>query len=222
MVNTLRTNCELSAADQEALAVELLYAESANERTVQFEDHLAECDDCALAFASIAHARLDVAEWQSVEFAPLSTPKIDLPLISQPHGFAGVVQRFANSLNGLAWRPIAAVSIMIAAIGASAIFLARAASQNELALTAAKPADARLLSIGIPYGETQDLEADVIPPSVTSRPAAPAKRNTVAAVKADSRVKRKEIREPLDLDERNDIADGSLRLSVLFDELDAS
>lgn len=44
-----------------------------------FETHLADCRNCTDEFAELSFARLDVYEWHRDEFAPLATPRFDIP-----------------------------------------------------------------------------------------------------------------------------------------------
>lgn len=222
MMNTLRTKCELSAADQEALAVELLYAEAANERTMQFEDHLAACDDCAFAFASIAHARLDVAEWNAVEFVPLSTPRIELPAAADMGGAAAAIRGFAQMFGWLGSSPAFAASILLVVLGAAALVVTNGLSRPETVLTSivrADPGGSDLdrFVVGYPDVRTTAENVALTLPRNTAQ-----KKGAAPGANVNLRRKRLPDSEHPDIDERNDIADGSLRLSVLFDELDAS
>ncbi len=67
-------NC---ASEGELIAY--LYNEMPLASRTQFESHFADCSLCIDAFAEVADSRFSVYEWQRLEFAPLETPVIQIP-----------------------------------------------------------------------------------------------------------------------------------------------
>jgi anti-sigma factor RsiW len=75
MVNKTDNTCTLGG---EMLAY--LYDELSSEGRERFETHLEGCGQCIDEFAELSEARYSVYEWKNVEFAPLATPRFEVPL----------------------------------------------------------------------------------------------------------------------------------------------
>lgn len=72
--NGKATNCEFAEE-----IVSYLYDELAVSERSKFETHLAGCSICTDEFAGLSNARFSVFEWQREEFAPLATPRFEIP-----------------------------------------------------------------------------------------------------------------------------------------------
>lgn len=68
-----------SSCRREAELLTYLYAEATLGERKEFETHLLVCTLCTDEFAELADARFTVFEWQREDFAPLATPKIEIP-----------------------------------------------------------------------------------------------------------------------------------------------
>ena len=57
-----------------------LYEEMASADRESFELHLADCGTCIDDFADLSQSRYPVYEWKQLEFAPMPTPRVVVPL----------------------------------------------------------------------------------------------------------------------------------------------
>lgn len=74
MTEKVKQSCEFSSE-----LVGYLYRDSEDAVVHSFERHLADCSACIDEFAALAHSRFEVYEWQRQEFAPLATPRFEVP-----------------------------------------------------------------------------------------------------------------------------------------------
>lgn len=57
-----------------------LYNEMSEAERDRFESHLEACETCVNEFAILSDARYSVYEWKAIEFAPMETPAIIIPI----------------------------------------------------------------------------------------------------------------------------------------------
>ncbi|MEP6947161.1 MAG: zf-HC2 domain-containing protein [Acidobacteriota bacterium] len=103
--DTKNLRCELNAD-----MVTYLYAEATPAERERFEKHLLECTPCTDEFAELSDARFSVFEWQREEFAPLVTPKFDIPY---PVIQKAVVRTGFRSIFGLGWPAFAMAAALV-------------------------------------------------------------------------------------------------------------
>ena len=219
-----RSQIERCAISEEIVAY--LYAEMSGPKRDAFEDHLVDCVACIDEFAEISHARYSVYEWQQQEFAPLATPRFDIPYESQR-------QSFFDGLTGLLsirWAvPSVAMALIVVAVTVGLLGSAESELPNPPALADSEVGEATVPTVSSPIfaqAGTQDLKTanDVRPIKSAAKRTAPAKpvrtvnakstvplpRDPVRAVAAAS------VRAPV-LSPEVEVADRSLRLSDIFD-----
>jgi Putative zinc-finger len=78
MMSNFNDHCDFSET-----LVSYLYGEIGAAESDKFKGHLAQCPHCAEELAGFGVLRSQVAEWRQEEFAPMTSPAIELPL-AQP------------------------------------------------------------------------------------------------------------------------------------------
>ena len=76
--NTQNLACEFGEQ-----IVDYLYDEMPNAEKPRFEKHLKTCQKCSAELSEFAFTRSAISEWRDVEFSPLVTPKIEIPLTNE-------------------------------------------------------------------------------------------------------------------------------------------
>lgn len=218
--------------------VSYLYAESDERESAKFEEHLAECDHCAGEFAALSLARLEVYEWHRDEFAPIATPRFEVPYCRP----AAATSWFGSLSQIFAWnRPVAA-GLMAAAMaavffggwmtffsGAGELGVAKMDNANSLDAGSREiktvPADLQALKAG---AEADRAEADENIETAAPVKAAAIKKTRPAVVKQPKPV-RTQPAAPVQAQQRKnaprlngteDEADRTLRLADLLAEID--
>jgi hypothetical protein len=77
----MRINESNQSCDFAETLVSYLYDEIGAQESVRFQMHLANCGECAAELAGFDVARSSIAEWREQDFAPMSAPAINLPVI---------------------------------------------------------------------------------------------------------------------------------------------
>ncbi len=221
--------------------VAYLYGEAGEAEARKVEDHLKACGVCAAEFAAVSHARTAVTEWRDVAFAPLETPRVNIPYMAAPVTEPGFSARLAALFSHLFARPaysVAAVAVLITMAAVATISLRDQSSgvpSSEVAAVGEPAARVEVPSLPVPAAtERLTAEKPPLPAPGEAGPAAPAvtKARTARAstpVRANPR-RTPELRDatarravaPVSkpvLDGFQEMDDTSLRLADLFDDI---
>lgn len=68
-----------------------LYDEATDAERLQFEEHLENCEACVEELALLSDSRYSVYEWRMIEFAPMMTPEIVIP-VAVPSRLESLIQ----------------------------------------------------------------------------------------------------------------------------------
>jgi len=219
-----RSQIERCAISEEIVAY--LYAEMSAPKRDAFENHLVDCAACIDEFAEMSHARYSVYEWQHEEFAPLATPRFEIPYESQRQGFFDGL----TGLLSIRWVvPAVAMGLIVVAVTVGLLGSAESELPNPPALADSKVGEATVPTVSSPtvaQAGTQDLKTAIdvrssksaakrtVPAkpvrTVNAKSTVPLPRDPVRAIAAAS------VRAPV-LSSEVEVADRSLRLSDIFD-----
>jgi len=219
-----RSQIERCALSDEIIAY--LYAEMSRPKRDAFENHLLDCAACIDEFAEMSHARYSVYEWQHEEFAPLQTPRFEIPYERQRHGFSDAL----TGLLSIRWAvSTAAVAVIAVVVTVGLLGSAGTELPNLPALADSTVGEATMPNVSSPtfaQAETKELKTalDVRPVESAAKRTVPAK--PVRTVNAKSNVPpprypvrvlaTANVRTPV-LSSEAEVTDSSLRLSDIFD-----
>jgi len=219
-----RSQIERCAVSEEMIAY--LYAEMSGPKRAAFENHLVDCGACIDEFAEMSHARYSVYEWQHEEFAPLATPRFEIPYESQRQGFFDGL----TGLLSVRWMvPTVAMALIVIAVTVGLLGSAETQLPNPPALADSMVGEATMPTVPSPIfarAGTQGFKTaiDLRPIKSAAKRTSPAKpvrtvnaKSTVPLPRATVRaVAAAGVRAPV-LSSEVEVSDRSLRLSDIFD-----
>jgi hypothetical protein len=212
--------------------VPYMYGEMSAAGADSFETHLLECDGCTDELADVSFARYEVYDWKKLEFDPLPTPRIlpfaePVPVHTTASWFDSVREVFAR---GWMVPASAFAAFAIAAVYGGATYLSGDVPTIDKVdvtpVTITKPAPQPASESLIPETKTTESprvnEAKVV--KVMMKQTEPKKiqraPRTTSPQPAALTVARGTKSTAPRLNEFNDDEDTSLRLAMLFDDLD--
>ena len=212
-----------------------LYNEISEGDRDRFESHLEACESCVSEFASLSDARYSVYEWKAIEFAPMETPAIVIPVEATKASWFDAIKTAFAFPRGLvaagAGFAVIALVVIVAFIGFSGPDDETVAHQGNTQVTPL-PTQGQTTSASpqnIDYGQTPSNDT-----SVVSLPH-PKEVQKVQIVKASVRAPKNNrsttaVNKTRDSSTRNanaprlvrfdDNDDDSLRLAELFNDID--
>ena len=207
-----------------------LYNEMALTDRETFEVHLADCGTCIDDFAELSQSRYPVYEWKRVQFDPLPTPRVIIPVE------AASISWFDKLRASLALRPAFAFGSLaaIAVVASLAAFALIGGSTGNTEVAGFEPTPSVMPS---PEASVQPPARAIQPVAASNQPKADVRRDEepktvkvsasasrtaerLAKPKATQQAKRTEqlpTLNPVDEDE-----DDSLRLVDIFEEIGTS
>jgi hypothetical protein len=223
MNDVKNSGCKL-AAD----IVPYIYGELSVTEGSVFESHLLGCVDCIDEFAAVSNARYEVYDWKKTEFEPLATPVFAIPY-GEADGvswFDKVRAAFSQSweVPGVAFAGIAIVSMFIGVFyfsGASGPDVAQENSNSRPTTVSPQP---DLLVIAPPIKD--EISGDELRPvptiavSTTQKRSARNARAVVSPRRVQARPTTTAASAAPRLNEFSEDEDTSLRLALLFDDVD--
>jgi hypothetical protein len=96
-MNGTNYNSPCSFADE---VVEYIYDEMSGETKAKFETHVANCNSCADELTGFGIVRSQVSDWKLMEFSPMTTPIVQLPIVQTVEN-TQVKRRWFESLRDL-------------------------------------------------------------------------------------------------------------------------
>ncbi len=220
-----------------------LYNEMPSDSRTQFEGHLAECESCIDAFAELADSRYSVYEWQQIEFVPLETPVFEIPyapatsrsswITSLKEAFTLRPQMaFARAFGALLVTMV--IGYVMLSSGSDTIDVATGSKVEEPASAAVVTEIETAVSSDLALSDELKTETfaveDQEPQSIPVRQPESASRSVRETRPAQRvRVQPAERVTPVNatqtaprLNDFADVADDSLRLADLFDDIETS
>jgi anti-sigma factor RsiW len=188
-----------------------------------FELHLADCGACIDDFAELSQSRYPVFEWKQLEFDPLQTPRIVIPVEEAKVSLLDKLRASFVFRPSFAFGGVAAVALF----GSLAAFVLLGGSDTDGTIAQAdQPAPPAAVSVAplpiesedIPYATDDPVRVES--PTVVKTSVQPAKPTRAVKPKTAPAQKRSQ---PLPtLSNSDEIEDDSLRLADIFDEIDTS
>jgi hypothetical protein len=222
--------------------VPYMYAELPAAKSVLFEDHLLKCTTCTDEFASLSTARYEVYDWKKLEFDKIPTPAFATALKSE---LAPTTSSWTDRVRaafsagwavpGVAFAALAIVSIFAAIFVSSggddmqiaAKDISNTAAETELVKE--RTEDSGRFEHSEPIDKTAIKSAGpVVASAPSAAPRADSRKAALRRTKATSRSyeftqasARNVSKKILRLNEFAEDEDNSLRLTELFDDLEA-
>lgn len=210
-----------------------LYDEAADAERLQFEEHLENCEACVEELALLSDSRYSVYEWRMIEFAPMMTPEIVIP-VAVPSRLESLIQTLMTVFAFPRGLVAAGAGFAVLSIAGTFGFLLMSSMpiNDVVQVTNSKPmvTPTQVTSVikqseevsSIPGADATSVVPKMnIPPAVERKPAtvktavsAPQSQNT------RGRSSRTQNRSVPTLSSYDNEEDKSLRLADLFDDLD--
>ena len=103
--------------------VPYMYGELATSAATEFETHLLECQACTDEFAALSAARYEVYDWKKLEFDPLASPAIRIPVgeVGEVSWIEKLRASFAGSwvMPAAAFAGLALIAVLLAIVVSS-------------------------------------------------------------------------------------------------------
>jgi hypothetical protein len=213
--------------------VPYMYGEMSPAGISAFESHLLECDECTDELAAVSFARYEVYDWKKLEFDPLPTPRI-LPFQDPVAVHAGVswFDALRAAFSGRLVPTAGFALVAIALVYGGVVYLSRdngatISRDNGPTITQGDDVAPTVSELKAPItpvvdkpklNESRKAEPKVVKAvtsrNTTQRRSVPIpKKNVVRPVEAVAKTAPR-------LNEFTDDEDKSLRLAMLFDDLD--
>lgn len=220
---------DISICDFSADVVPYMYGEMSPTGMFAFESHLPDCEKCTNELADVSYARYEVYDWKKLEFDPLPTPRMlpfeDAATVAVGSWLDGLRAAFGGWL-------VPTSALAAVAIGAviTAVFYLAGSTAPEITKidvptpTVAQPGPSPLQQ---PVVTGVATPKDFTDPSVVrASTSKDSQRKSVRVTRTPSvrpvqAVAKREVKRVVPrLDEFTDDEDTSLRLAMLFDDLD--
>lgn len=207
-----------------------LYNEMTGADREMFEEHLSDCGTCIDDFAELSQSRYPVFEWKQLEFDPMPTPTIVLPVEDARVSWFDKVRAAFALRPAFAFGSLAAIAV----IASLAAFVLIGGSSADVDVAGGVPTPAPIVPspeapARIPDRAIEPVAANDTKPEIrrnetpkvvkasapTSKPAAP-----LTKPKATQQAKRNEPLPALNSGDEDE--DDSLRLADIFEEIGTS
>lgn len=211
-----------------------LYDEATDAERLQFEEHLENCEACVEELALLSDSRYSVYEWRMIEFVPMMTPEIVIP-VAVPSRLESLIQTLMTVFafpRGLVAAGAGFAVLSIAGIFGFLLMSSNLPSDDVVQVTNSKPmvTPTQVTSVNKRSEDVSSnpgADATNVVPKVSIPLAGERKPATVkTAVSAPQsqntrgRSSRTQNRSVPTLSSYDDDEDKSLRLADLFDDLD--
>lgn len=226
----MMNNVDISKCDFSSDVVPYIYGEMSATGMFAFESHLPECERCTGELADVSFARYEVYDWKKLEFDPLPTPRMlpfedAVPAVVGGSWLDGLRAAFSGWL--VPSSAFAAIAIGVAITGL--LYFSSDAPPEITKVDVPSPVSTR----SEPSPQQQPLVSSIEQPKEVAQPSTvnplqtrTSERRAVRIAKTPSvrpveAVAKREVKSTAPrLNEFTDDEDTSLRLAMLFDDLD--
>ena len=227
MENLEAFKCEFSVD-----VVPYMYGEASKRVSSAFEDHLLDCELCTEELAAVSFARYEVYDWKKVEFDPLPTPRI-LPFADTAQ--VPVAASWLDGLRAVLGGGWLVPSSALAAVAIAVVFGISSLAERDstdLYVAGVPEITTPTPSVTIPMVPDVFIDSQAVEPQpelkmtevktlTPKRSVRVARTNSVPTDSSVAQDVRTDVTQSAPrLNEFNDDEDTSLRLAMLFDDLD--